>query len=333
MGLPLDLLDRTVRSNCIPSTGERNQVTNPKPQFDDQLLLIRKTIIAAVASDEELMDRLVLKGGNALDIVYGLGERASLDIDFSISGDFGSREELRETEIRLFDALRRRFDTIDLIVFDERLEERPRGGGGPGVTVWGGYNATFKLLPRARYYALGGTPGATPAGQLLGAMQREAMVTGPGGLRSFIIEISKFEYCEGKILKRVDEFDCFVYSPAMLATEKLRAICQQLPEYTLRRHPTPRPRDFLDIHTIEQRLGLDLAAIENHELIRHMFLAKDVPLNLLSKIGTDDNRAFHEQEWSSVVTLVRQGPLQPFAFYFDHVIAKANILLQAMTST
>jgi len=174
---------------------------------EEQLLLIRKTIIVAVASDEALMERFVLKGGNALDIVYRLGERSSLDIDFSISGDFSSREELNEVQTRLFSALRDRFD---LVVFDERLQERPSRGDGPGVTVWGGYSATFKLLPRGRFYALGGAAGVLPAGDVLRAMQREALVTGPGAARSFTIEISKFEYCEGRVLRSIDDYDCYV---------------------------------------------------------------------------------------------------------------------------
>jgi predicted nucleotidyltransferase component of viral defense system len=81
-------------------------VPNPEVTFrrfmlsDDQLLLVRKTIIVAIASDDVLMERLVLKGGNALDIVYRLGERASLDVDFSMSDDFASKEEGSLTEKR-----------------------------------------------------------------------------------------------------------------------------------------------------------------------------------------------------------------------------------------
>jgi predicted nucleotidyltransferase component of viral defense system len=30
------------------------------------------------------MDQLVLKGGNALDLIYGISTRASMDLDFSV---------------------------------------------------------------------------------------------------------------------------------------------------------------------------------------------------------------------------------------------------------
>lgn len=292
---------------------------------DDQLLRIRKTIIVAIASDDVLMELLVLKGGNALDIIYQLGERASLDLDFSMSGDFSSDAELAEIGRRLFGALRDRFDSIDLIVFDERLETRPKRHGGPGIDLWGGYNASFKLLPREHFYRLGGVAGTAPSGAVLAAMQRQSLTVGasPDATRQFVIEISKAEYCEGKLLQNIDDFDCYVYSPAMIAAEKLRAICQQLPAYSLRRNPAPRPRDFLDIHTIETRSACDLAAEEHQLLIREMFAAKAVPLSLLSSIGDDSNRAFHAQQWTSVTDLVRGILNEGFDFYFDYVVAKA----------
>jgi predicted nucleotidyltransferase component of viral defense system len=301
---------------------------------DDQLLLIRKTIIVAIASDAQLMERLVLKGGNALDIVYRLGERASLDVDFSMSGDFGSQEEVEEVKERLFRALRERFDPLDLIVFDERLEERPRGRGGPGV-AWGGYNATFKLLPRDRFYALGGLPNVAPAGRILDAMQRESLntATGAGSSRKFTIEISKFEHCDGRVLRSVDDYDCYVYSPAMIAAEKLRAICQQLPAYEQRSNPAPRPRDFLDIHTIQTQASCDLAAPEHHALVRAMFTAKEVPLQLIGEIGSSANREFHAQQWTAVVDLVRGTLPHGFDFYFDYVTEVGRQTLAAMDET
>jgi hypothetical protein len=302
----------------------------PGTPADDELLEIRKTIIIAIASDEQLMERLVLKGGNALDIVYRIGERSSLDVDFSMAGDFRDEDELVAMRERLFSALRDRFDSLGYAVFDEKLEHRPRDQGGPGLTVWGGYNAVFKLIPRDRLLALGGTPGLAPTGTLLDAVRREARVSGPNSQRVFLIEISKFEYCEGRTQTEVEGFDCYVYTPAMIAAEKLRAICQQLPEYALRRHPAPRPRDFFDIHTIATRAGCDLAAPAHHDLVRQMFATKEVPLELIAQIGTDETRAFHAQQWSAVVDAVRGGAPEPFDFYFDFVVGEGRRVLEAL---
>lgn len=49
---------------------------------------IRRLTIRALFADDTLMERLVLKGGNALSLVYGLSPRASLDLDFSLETDF-----------------------------------------------------------------------------------------------------------------------------------------------------------------------------------------------------------------------------------------------------
>ena len=48
----------------------------------DRIEKIKRLAIIAMFSDDDLMERLVLKGGNALDIVYEIGSRASMDLDF-----------------------------------------------------------------------------------------------------------------------------------------------------------------------------------------------------------------------------------------------------------
>lgn len=47
---------------------------------------IKKLALIALFSDDDLMNTLVLKGGNALDLIYRVDNRASLDLDFSIEG-------------------------------------------------------------------------------------------------------------------------------------------------------------------------------------------------------------------------------------------------------
>jgi hypothetical protein len=297
---------------------------------EQELHEIRKTIIVAIASDEPLMNRLVLKGGNALDIVHRLSERSSLDIDFSMSGDFADAEDLRATSDRLFSALRDRFDSLGFVVFDEKLESRPKTRGPTILTIWGGYYAAFKLLKKEKYRELGGMPGFPVEQSVLDKMRREAHIAGPGFLRIFEIEISKFEYTEGRVLIDVDNYACYVYTPAMIAAEKLRAICQQLPSYKLRANAAPRPRDFYDIHAIATRAGCDLASAEHHELVRQMFAAKQVPLPLIREIDSDTVRRFHEQQWPSVVNAVRGGPAHEFDFYFRFVTEESRRLFVSL---
>ena len=310
---------------------------------DEQVLLdIRKTIIVSIASDDVLMERLVLKGGNALDVVYKLTERSSLDVDFSMAHDLESEDEFEEMKSRLFRALHDRFDSLGYVVFDERFVERPlpKAGqaSGVGITLWGGYNAEFKLVRKdidrqlrddlsiRTRKKLGREPNPE---QFLQARRTQSQVTGAGSGRVFTIEISKFEYTEGRVIRNVDNFDCYVYTPAMIAVEKLRAICQQLPQYEFRKNPTPRPRDFFDIHTIATRTDCDVAAAEHHPLVRNMFSAKAVPLELLRELGANDVRTFHSQQWNSVKNAVR-GSTHPFDYYFDFVVSVALRLSDAM---
>jgi len=304
-------------------------MTTYSPSDDQALLSIRRTIITAIASDELLMERLVLKGGNALDIVYQLSERSSLDIDFSMADDVQNEAELQDLRERMFRALNERFDALGYLVFDEELVERPRqrsGKSGAGIAVWGGYNAQFKLIAKTADIKLRqdlvqrlrkkGQDRPPTEIELHDARARQAQVIGAGAERVFTIEISKFEYTAGKVLRKVEEFDCYVYTPAMIAAEKIRAICQQLPEYTERKNPSPRPRDFFDIHAITVGADCDLAASEHHDLIRQMFATKKVPLDFLDLIGRSEVREFHRQQWISVTNSVRR-PTASFDVYFD----------------
>ena len=59
------------------------------PQEPIDLTEIRRIAIAALFSDDVLTEYLVLKGGNALNLVYGITSRTSIDLDFAMGQDFG----------------------------------------------------------------------------------------------------------------------------------------------------------------------------------------------------------------------------------------------------
>jgi hypothetical protein len=277
------------------------------------LLQIRRLILVAVASDDELVEALVLKGGNALELIHKIGERASLDLDFSIEADFDDPAAIGD---RLFRALRDRFDAAGFVLFDERFGPRPSNAG-PGTT-WGGYTAVFKLLSKERFFALRSD---------IDAMRRQSELSGIDQQRVFKIQISKFEYCEGKIPAGIDEYTCYVYTPAMIAAEKIRAICQQMSEYELRRNPTPRARDFYDVHAIVTQAGLDVATESFAIVLRAMFEVKQVPVGLLRNI--ESYREFHREDWPAVQNAVRRPP-EEFHYYFDFVIRQVDKLLESL---
>ena len=84
---------------------------------------VRRLTIVALFSDDRLFEQIVLKGGNALNLVYALSPRTSLDLDFSIENDF---TDLNDTRNRIFRAIRERFSSVGLVVFDESFEPKPQ---------------------------------------------------------------------------------------------------------------------------------------------------------------------------------------------------------------
>ena len=49
---------------------------------------IKRLTLQALMSDDILMQGLVLKGGNALQLAYDITSRGSIDIDFSMEREF-----------------------------------------------------------------------------------------------------------------------------------------------------------------------------------------------------------------------------------------------------
>jgi hypothetical protein len=255
-------------------------------------------------SDDVLYRRLVLKGGNAISLVYRYGARSSLDVDFSIEGEF---EDTGDAANRIARALTDRFDAAGFIVFDYEFGQRPER---PVIAnpKAGGYRIRFKIIERDKHRRLDGN---------IESIRRNATVIGPSQQRSFTIDISKWEFCEGKAETQLEEFTIYVYTPPMLVIEKIRAICQQMEEYSIRTSKTARARDFYDICVIVKESEIDLRTPESFELTRQIFAAKEVPLNLLGLM--EKYREFHRQDWPSVEATVGTE-LKLFDFYFDFVL-------------
>lgn len=83
---------------------------------------IKRLVIVALVSDDELMETLVLKGGNAISIAYRVGNRRSADIDFSMAENFA---DVDATFAKIETVLVSIFAEEDLPVFDVRWEHRP----------------------------------------------------------------------------------------------------------------------------------------------------------------------------------------------------------------
>jgi hypothetical protein len=284
----------------------------------EHLEKIKRLVVIAMFSDDELMDRLVLKGGNALDIVHKVAERASVDLDFSIENEFDEKE-LEIIEQKIQKVLTETFKAQDYDVFDLTFVKRPQKISPDMQDFWGGYQVEFKIINTEKHKQLG---------EKIDSLRRQATVVGGGQKRKIKIDISKFEYCKTKQESELEGYTIYVYTPEMIALEKLRAICQQMPEYGAAvKDPSrsARPRDFFDIYTVIEHFRIDLGTTKNINLLRNIFAAKRVPLKLIGKI--EEYREFHRAGFAALRDTVRTDTkLNDFDFYFDYVVGKCRTL-------
>ncbi len=278
----------------------------------EYLRKIRTIAIKAMVSDDELMERLVLKGGNAIDIIYGIAQRGSIDLDFSIEKDFhkNEREDIKE---RIDKALTTTFAENNYKAFDIKFGPRPTIIRNEVKSFWGGYRIEFKIIRNDKLKELG---------HELDTLRRNAEVIAPGQVKTFHVDISKFEFCTSKSAKEIDGLTIYVYTPQMLVFEKLRAICQQLENYVnyVGGHPpVPRARDFFDIYILCENCQIDFASPDSRLILKNIFKAKKVDLKLLNQIIYQKD--FHETDFDMVRDTVHPGiNLKDFDFYFNYVI-------------
>jgi hypothetical protein len=277
---------------------------------------IKKLALIALVSDDELMETLVLKGGNALLMAYNLSLRASWDLDFSISEDFKNIEDVKK---RMQDSVVETFKREGLHVFDFSFLPKPKTAQGATKDFWGGYLVQFKFIEIEKVKELGGEKN-------IDALRRNAVPIYPDNSPKVAIEISKHEFVGDKRDFEIEGYTLYVYAPRLLAFEKVRAICQQIPEYSKTVpsfSPRSRSRDFYDIYTLLEKFEIDLLSPESKDIMRKVFDAKKVPHDFLKKMRT--NREIHKQDFASLVDTVsseEKKNLKDFDFYFDYVMEK-----------
>lgn len=276
---------------------------------------IKRLVIIAMFSDDDLMDRLVLKGGNLIDLVYGISPRASMDVDFSLDGEFESEKALHDKVSRV---LKTTFEEVGYVVFDLDVRAVPPKLSDNMKDFWGGYQVKFKLIEQSDYDSFKND---------ISLLRRRSLSVGKRGSTNFKIDISKHEYCTGKLAQEFDDYTIYTYSPQMLVCEKIRAICQQMPEYVafVMGHHSGRARDFVDIHTVAEHFLIDFTTEPFHRTLENVFRVKRVPLRLLGEMG--EFRDYHREDFSAVQDTVKPGvTLKDFDFYFDYVLERCKPL-------
>lgn len=278
---------------------------------------VKRRAIIAMFSDDLLMERLVLKGGNALQIAYGITTRASFDLDFSMSGDFESLDLLNEILQRV---LPESFLEAGWLAFDIRVSKRPPQLTDDLKDFWGGYLVDFKVV---------GMEKARGHEHDVDWLRKHAFAVGPKQSTKYTIDISCHERCDVFKTVLIDDYAIKTYTLELILCEKLRAICQQHPAYgpvVKRDRPgSPRPRDFVDIHSIRLHQQIDVESPDFCQLLKSVFEMKKVPLSILPLIG--ETREFHRREFPAVLSTVSASTqMREFDFYFDEVLALCSKL-------
>lgn len=273
---------------------------------------LKELAVTAIFSDDDLFNLLVLKGGNALDLIYGISQRSSFDLDFSISGQF-DEDQLETVERQLRQAIEREFKSAGYQVFDFKFKERPDKIADDVKHFWGGYAVEFKFIEEAKYQQLKHNKDK---------LRRNAKPIGKNRSTKMEIDISKFEFCDDKELVELNDYHIYVYSYEMLVFEKLRAICQQTTSYgqvIKTHHPRARARDFYDIFTLMQHRSIDVNTDKNRILLKKIFEAKKAKLSVAELNGSKE---LHRSDFESLkATLPANAELKSFDEYFDFVVA------------
>jgi predicted nucleotidyltransferase component of viral defense system len=274
---------------------------------------IKMLTLRALVSDEYLMYGLVLKGGNALELAYNITDRGSKDIDFSIEGDFTPQEYERLDAI-FQGLLSAEFEKHNLVVIDVKFKERPKQNK---VKEWKGYQLEFKVVDYDKY-----DPDDIDKSRRLAHKIHENEST------KFSVDISSYEYVKSAVMTEVEGTIFKVYTPEMITLEKLRALCQSMPEYkeivsTARQKG--RARDFYDIWNLDNNFKIDYSSDVNKKMLEEIFAAKRVPIKFLSLL--ERYRDIQREDWSNVedtLTADNKG----YDFYFEYV---QNIVKELLT--
>ena len=122
----------------------------------------------------------------------------------------------------------------------------------------------------------------------------------------------------------------------MIVCEKIRALCQQLPEYFINHgeSKSPRPRDFYDIYTIMKISNLSFNQIDI-VVFEEMFKIKKVDFSLLDRILSPEYYNFTKGGLQSLIDTLPLDERTDFDFdvCYDYVIKGIQLLKTQLINT
>ena len=264
--------------------------------------VITETILA-IYQDAALSTVLFLKGGSAMRIFDNLTSRLSIDADFSIENTIG-----KENESKFFSAIRtnveKRFKKLNFEIIDFKWGPKPKKLSKEKPEWWGGWSCEFKLV------AFEHREKALPA------KRRNALIPGGANSSKIVLDISEHEYCGKARRKTILGVKIHGYSRELLVVEKIRAICQQHPDYAYRLSKN-RARDFYDIYELTSHMDDDFPR-RCSDQIENVFKAKGVSLQFLGAFWNDDFIDEQRRGFDQVKDTV-SGALQEFDVYVENL--------------
>lgn len=287
----------------------------------DKIKELKKIVLIALFSDDVLMDKFVLKGGSAIDLIYKIDSRASVDIDVSMEKDF-SKEELQEIEERINKSLKQTFLENGYILFDYKFLIKPKEVDPllpENWFFWGGYEVEFKIIKESQSYIIQ---------EDITVARKTAEIVDLNNGKKFSIDISKFEYCEPKETSDVDGYTIYVYSPKMIIIEKMRAICQKMAEYPVNKGYARKPRnnDFYDIEILVKHFNITFNK-DDISLLRAIFEIKCVEVDLLKLIPKYKDLYMQHTE-TLITTITADKSKFKFEECFDYVVSLTKYIIE-----
>lgn len=262
--------------------------------------VITQTIIA-IYSTPSLSKTLFLKGGSALRLFDNLTSRLSIDTDFSVHTDINNEskffQDLKSSVSAHFQ--RKEFDIIDF-----KWNRKPKKIRAGYPDWWGGWLCEFKLVSFQH------------RGKVIETKRRNALIPDGANSSKVTMEISKHEYCGKKRTKTIQGVKIFGYSRELLVLEKIRAICQQHPDYAYRSSKN-RARNFYDIYELTANTD-DSFISRCRSLIEKVFRAKEVPLKILASLWEVDFIDEQRRGFDAVKDTVI-GEIHDFDVYVEHL--------------
>lgn len=273
---------------------------------------IIKEVIFTLYHEGVFNNKILIKGGQAIRIKEDIKHRFSVDIDASVEGEISDPDIFF---IKFKRSLDKQFSKFNIIIIDFKREKKPKNPHPDAPAFWTGWLVTFKLLDKEN--------------ESLPFEIQSKMAIIPNGTISpkIIVELSEYEYCgDSEVMKlkidnERDEATVFCYSTEMLVVEKIRAICQQHPDYPHRKTTANRARDYYDIVNLIEKKIKEKKYNEFKEkctkLIKPIFEAKQVNIELLTKIYDPKFLEKMKSGWGLVLKTTPNEERKDFDIYVD----------------